>query len=140
MARVPVPIDREEAEPIWSWIRQVGPDDAVLADYEVSAPLSSRRRLYGYEMDINLPPGFPQLGPDFRWLFVRNNYPYLKPLLFQGFEVVHQGKFLTIARRVLTPSRMNFPFFSDFARTQSFDRMSISSNAGRHALVDRDDR
>ena len=49
LAHVPVLIDREEAEQIWSWIRQVGPDDAVMADYEVSAPLSSRRQLYGYD-------------------------------------------------------------------------------------------
>jgi Predicted membrane protein (DUF2079) len=103
MAREPVPIDRQEARAIWTWIRQVGPDDAVLADYQVSAPLSSRRRLYGYEMEINLPPGFPELSPDFRWLFVHNNYPRLKSLLFQGFQIVHQGKFLTIARRVLAP-------------------------------------
>ena len=47
--RVPVPIDREEAEQVWSWIRQVGPDDAVMVDYEVSAPLSSRRQIYGCE-------------------------------------------------------------------------------------------
>ena len=49
MDRVPAAIDRQEAEEIWSWIRQVGPDDAVMADSEVSAPLSSRRlalRLY----------------------------------------------------------------------------------------------
>ncbi len=53
----PSPIDREEAEQVWSWIRQVGPDDAVMADYEVSAPLSSRRRIYSYVLDANLPTG-----------------------------------------------------------------------------------
>jgi hypothetical protein len=96
---VPAPIDRREAEQIWAWIRQVGPDDAVLADYEVSAPLSSRRSLYSYIMDVNLPPGFPHLGPEFRWLFVKNDWPYLKSLLDQGFSVVHRGPYLTIAHR-----------------------------------------
>src|SRR5262249_6295876 len=81
MASAPVTIDRGEAEDIWAWIRQVGPDDAVLADYEVAAPLSSRRLLYSYIMDQNLPPGFPRLGPEFRWLFVKNQYPLLKALL-----------------------------------------------------------
>ena len=66
----PPAIDRQEAEEIWAWIRQVAPDDAVIADYEVSAPLSSRRSLYSYILDANLPPGFPHLGPEFRWLFV----------------------------------------------------------------------
>jgi Predicted membrane protein (DUF2079) len=96
---VPVTIDPQEAEEIWSWIRQVGPDDAVLADYEVAAPLSSRRALYSYIMDANLPPGFPRLGPEFRWLFVRNDWVHLKPLLEQGFSVVYRGPNLTIARR-----------------------------------------
>ena len=88
-----------EAEAIWTWVRQVGPDDAVLADYEVAAPLSSRRWLYSYVLDANLPVGFPQLAPEFHWLFVRNDYPLLKSLLDQGFDVVHRGNYLTIARR-----------------------------------------
>ena len=62
-------------EEVWSWIRQVGPDDAVLADYEVSAPLSSRRALYSYILDANLPAGFPRLGPEFHWLFVKSDDP-----------------------------------------------------------------
>jgi len=100
----PVLIDRAEAEQIRSWIRQVGPAAAVMADYEVSAPLSSRRRLYSYVMDTNLPPDFPQLGPDFHWLFIRNDYRFLKVLLEQGFEVVYRGRYLTIARRVAASS------------------------------------
>src|SRR5262249_20273310 len=95
----PAVIDRQEAEEIWAWIRQVEPDDAVLADYEVSAPLSSRHRLYSYIMDVNLPPGFPHLGPEFRWLFVRNDLPPLHSLLDQSFRVVHRGPYLTIAHR-----------------------------------------
>jgi hypothetical protein len=99
LAQVPVLMDRQEAQEIWYWIGQVGPDDAVLADYEVSAPLSSRRWLYSYVMEINLPKNFPLLGPEFHWLFVKNDYPHLKPLLDQGFEVVYRGQYLTIARR-----------------------------------------
>ncbi len=96
---VPTPIDRREAGDIWAWIRQVGPDDAVIADYRVSAPLSSRRRLYGNILGVNLPQGFPRLGPEFRWLFVRNDWPWLKFLLGQGFDVVYRGRYLTIAQR-----------------------------------------
>jgi hypothetical protein len=99
MASIPITMDRDEAEEIWGWIRQVGPDEAVLADYEVSAPLSSRRMLYSYIMDVNLPRGFPQLGPEFGWLFVRNEWPHLKILLDQGFRVVYRGSYLTVARR-----------------------------------------
>ncbi len=41
LARVSPVFDHAEAQEIWSWVRQVGPDDAVMADYAVSAPLSS---------------------------------------------------------------------------------------------------
>ncbi len=99
MDRVPPAIDRQEVAEIQSWIRQVSPDAAVLADYEVSAPLSSRRMLYSYILDANLPAGFPRLGPEFQWLFVKSDYPLLKVLLEQGFDVVHRGRYLTIARR-----------------------------------------
>ncbi len=101
LSRAPVTFDRDETREIWSWVREVGPDDAVMADYEVSAPLSSRRKLYSYILDANLPRGFPQLGPEFRWLFIRNDYPLLGRLLEQGFDVVHRGKVLTIAHRTL---------------------------------------
>jgi hypothetical protein len=104
MPHEPVPIDRAEAASIWSWIRQVRTADAVLADYQVSAPLSSRRKLYGYEMDINLPPGFPRLDREFRWIFMRSGHGHLNSLLDQGFQVVYRGDFLTIARRSLMPS------------------------------------
>jgi hypothetical protein len=111
LASVPVAIDREEAEQVWSWIRQVGADDAVIVDYEFSAPLSSRRLIYGCEMDANLPRGFPQLGPEFRWMFVRNTNRFYNVLLQQGFDVVHKGKFVTVARRGLTVSGRNSGFF-----------------------------
>ncbi len=109
---MPPAIDRQEAEEIASWIRQVGPDDAVLADYEVSAPLSSRRWLYSYILDTNLPAGFPRLRPEFHWLFVRSDYPLLKVLLEQGFDVVHRGPYLTIARR----GTINLAEINDFFR------------------------
>jgi Predicted membrane protein (DUF2079) len=99
VASVPITIDRHEAQELWAWIRQVAPDDAVIADYEVSAPLSSRRSLYSYILDTNLPPGFPHLGPDVRWLFVANDCRWLKPLLDHGFDVVYRGPRYTVARR-----------------------------------------
>jgi hypothetical protein len=55
--------------------------------------------LYSYIMDVNLPKGFPQLGPEFGWLFVHNDWPHLKLLLDQGFRVVYRGSHFTIARR-----------------------------------------
>jgi hypothetical protein len=99
MSRIPHPISPQEADAIWYWIGQVGPDDGVLATYEVTAPLSSRKRLYSYILDQNKPHGFPKLGPEFQWVFYRN--PDFPPALFleQGFDIVHKGDFLTILRR-----------------------------------------
>ncbi len=99
MARAPVLIDRSEARAIWSWIHHVDGRDSVIADYEVSAPLSSRRHLYSYVLDSNRPIHFPRLDSDIHWLFIRNDYPFLNLLVGQGFDVVHKGAYLTIARR-----------------------------------------
>ena len=129
LSRVPVPIDREEAEQVWAWIRQVGDDDAVMVDYELSAPLSSRRQIYGCELDANLPKGFPQLGPEFRWLFIRNTNRFYNLLLEQGFEVVHQGKLRDRCPAQRWRSRHEIPIFSDFARTRTLDKMSIDRTA-----------
>jgi hypothetical protein len=100
---VPIALDREEAGAAWSWINQVSPQDGVLADYVVAAPLSSRPRLYSYLTNWNLPKPdrvrYPELDAGIRWLFIRNDYPLLKVLLDQGFNVVHRGERLTIAHR-----------------------------------------
>ena len=119
LARAPVLIERQEAEQIWKWIKAVGDDDAVLADYEVSAPLSSRRQLYSYVMDVNLPKNFPELDPAFRWLFIRNAHPFLNRLLEQGFEIFYQGKYLSIARRVGLSTTRDSDFFRFCANTNS---------------------
>ncbi len=128
------PIDRDEAQEIWAWIGQVGPDDAVIADYRVCAPLSLRRWLYGNILDVNLPPGFPRLGPEFRWLFVRNDWPWLNVLLHQGFDVVYRGRYLTIAHRRTINLVGNFGIFP-VSREQIFrDKMSTSGNQVRVAF------
>jgi hypothetical protein len=99
MARIPRPIAPEEAAAIRYWIGRVGPEDGVLATYEVTAPLSCRSRLYSYILEQNKPRGFPLLGPEFRWVFVRALD--FAPRVFeeQGFQVVHAGAFLTILER-----------------------------------------
>jgi Predicted membrane protein (DUF2079) len=99
MARIPQPISHQEAEAINYWISQVGPTDGVLATYEVTAPLSSRRRLFSYILEQNKPKGFPRLGPEFSWAFIRTKD--FDPTIFldQGFEIVHHGPFVTIFRR-----------------------------------------
>jgi hypothetical protein len=99
MSRIPHPISREEAGEIWRWIGQVGPEDGVLAAYEVTAPLSSRRRLYSDVLEQNKPRGYPRLGPEFQWVFLRNAGHDPKVFADQGFEIVHRGGFLTVLRR-----------------------------------------
>jgi hypothetical protein len=99
MARIPQPISFQEAEAINYWISQVGPTDGVLATYEVTAPLSSRRWLFSYILEQNKPKGFPNLGPELSWVFIRTKD--FDPTIFldQGFEIVQQGLFVTIFRR-----------------------------------------
>ena len=98
MDRIPIPIAAREAADLWRSIEQVGPDEGVLVDHLVSAPLSSRPRLYGYLVNWNLPMRYPKLDPGIRWLFIRNDYPLLKVLLDQGFMVMYRGERLTVAQ------------------------------------------
>ena len=109
--RIPIPIDASEAAETWRYIDQVGPDDGVVADAIVSAPLSSRRRLIGHLVESNLPLHYPKLDPGIRWLFVANDYRLLKVLLDQGFHVVHRGRILTIARTRGNARKVKSRFF-----------------------------
>jgi hypothetical protein len=99
-SRIPYPIDAAEVDEIWRWIEQVGPEDGVLAHYDVTAPLSSRRLLSSYVLQQNRPQGFPDgLDSAYRWVFIHRDE--LPPELFfsQGFELVHRGASIEIYRR-----------------------------------------
>jgi hypothetical protein len=100
----PHPMGPEEVREVWSWIEQVGPDDGVIAAYEVTAPLSSRKRLYSYILSVNPPKGFPWLGKEFQWIFYRNK-DAKQPFEQQGFEIVHKGPLLTIYHRGNDPPK-----------------------------------
>ncbi len=99
MRRIEWPISRAEAREAWRWIDQVGPDEAVVAAYEVSAPLSTRRVLLSNRLEPSIPKGYPRLDPRFRWAFLRVDDLPARTLLDQGFEQVHRGEFLAIYRR-----------------------------------------
>src|SRR5208282_3990733 len=96
MSRIPRPITTQEADAIWYWIRQVGPEEGILAAYEVTAPLSSRKRLFSYVLEQNKPRGFPRLGPEFQWVFLRDKALDFRVFLDQGFDVIYKGDFLTV--------------------------------------------
>ena len=100
MGHIERAISAREAKEIWRWIDQVGPDDVVMSAYETTAPLSSRRGLYSNRLRGNAPPGYPTLGPEFRWAFLRkvgDGEPEV--WTSQGFKLVHEGEFLRIFRR-----------------------------------------
>ena len=99
-AAIPETITEAEARDLWDQIRQVGPDDGVLAHYEVTAPLSSRRLLWSYVLDANKPRGYPtRLEPSIRWAFLKRGDLPPNVLTDQGFEVVHRGPRFEIYRR-----------------------------------------
>ena len=102
MDRIDWPISRAEARQIWTWIDRVGPEDGVVASYEVSAPLSSRREIYSNRMTISHPKDYPRLNPKIHWVFLRNGDPNPPDLRGTDFEKVHQGPALQIYRRVET--------------------------------------
>ena len=99
-ARAPVEIEPGEAKEIWRWIARVKPADGVVAIYQTTAPLSSRRLLFSYVLDRNRPKGYPQLiGDEICWVFLKNGDLDPQVLIKQRFEIVQAGKFLTIFRR-----------------------------------------
>ena len=97
--RVPHPIDAREAEALRGCVALVGPDDGVLAHYDVTAPLSSRRLLYSYVMAMNEPKGYPTLDPRIGWVFYRNADGGTDVFEKQGFVVVQRGRHVTVLRR-----------------------------------------
>jgi Zn-dependent membrane protease YugP len=99
LARIPAPITTVEAEQLWTWIGRVGPDDGVLAHYDVAAPLSSRRRLFSYVMLQNYPAGYATLEPGITWVFARVGDINVEFLTEQYFRPVHDGQHILIYRR-----------------------------------------
>jgi hypothetical protein len=100
MDRITWPIAQQEAAEIRRWIDRVGPDEGVIACYEVSAPLSSRRRIYSNRLSTSSPRGYPDhLRPEIRWTFLRKHDLLPKILTDQGFRLVFEGDFLAIYRR-----------------------------------------
>src|SRR6185437_11200252 len=84
---------------LWGWIGRVAPDDGVIAHYAMTAPLSSRRRLFSYVMTVNRPEGYPDLPPDITWAFCRKGDLAMLGLPGQGFRLVHDGLFARVFRR-----------------------------------------
>lgn len=99
MEAVPPAVAPDDVAPYWAFVRQVKPDETVLAAYEFTAPLSSRRGLYSYIMNQNQPKGFPTLGPEFTWIFLRASGIGPEWFVDQGFRVVHRGESLIVLRR-----------------------------------------
>jgi hypothetical protein len=111
LGRIPGTVRPSEARALWGWIGRVGPEDGVLAAYEVSAPLSSRRRLYGYILDANKPPGYPFDLPDWiGWVFLREGDLDPQVLKDQGFEEAYRGARFRVLRR---------PGVSDLTRSKT---------------------
>jgi len=98
-AKVPRVISVAESNGLRQWIEQVGPDEGVLATYEVAAPLSSRRSLYSYRLDDNKPPGYPRLASSIRWAFVRTGDISPEFFLGQGFVPLTSGPNIQVFRR-----------------------------------------
>jgi hypothetical protein len=98
-AKAPRSVSPSESDRLRQWIAQVGPDEGVLATYEVAAPLSSRRSLYSYRLDENKPPGYPRMAPFIRWAFVRTGDISPDVFLGQGFALLSTGPNIQVFRR-----------------------------------------
>ena len=99
-AQVPRPISPSDVPALWQWIDRVGPGDGVIAHYDVTAPLSSRRLLYSYVMDPNKPPGYPNhLEDSIQWVFCHPGDLAPDTLETQGFARVFEGQTIEVFHR-----------------------------------------
>ncbi len=107
-----------------------------MATYEVTAPLSSRRYLHSYRLYLNRPRGYPNLAPDFTWIFYRNRDGLTKTFIEQGFTIVHPGpEIVDFATRSQPLSPANQEIIWGFARTFRAD--SLSNGVPREGRVHR---
>jgi hypothetical protein len=99
MKSAPRPFGPTDLAAAKRWVAMVQPNDGVLADYPVTAPLSSRSIIYSYVLEPNRPRDYPRLGAEFRWIFFETSRYRRQLFEPQGFEVVHAGPSLMILRR-----------------------------------------
>jgi hypothetical protein len=93
MQGIPIPVPAEDVGPLWAAFAQVRPDDGVVAHYDLTAPLSSRRLLYSYIMQINEPKGWPHALPnDIRHLFLDKGRKPAEVWESQGFSKAWSGR------------------------------------------------
>ena len=93
MKGIPGRVPDEDVQPIWAEIAKVKPDDGVIAAYELTAPLSSRRFLYSYVMDVNKPKGWPkELPVAINHLFIRKAMQPQETWTSQGFKQAWSGQ------------------------------------------------
>jgi hypothetical protein len=134
-ARVPRPISASEAVELWRLFDQVGPDEGVIAQYEMTAPLSSRQLLYSYGMTQHRPRDYQELAPEITWLFYRKED--FNPRLFrnQGFRVVHDGPHALVRNRDRRNSAPAVPASPSPARSLAPQALSWEDVLGNSYLV-----
>jgi len=100
MSGIPIPVPSEDIEPIRSLIAEVKPEDGVVAHYDLTAPLSSRRRLFSYVMNVNQPKGWPNaIESDVRYLFLEKGIQPAETWETQKFRRVWSGKAFEVWKR-----------------------------------------
>lgn len=100
MRGIPERVPDSDVAQIWSEIATINPDHGVVAPYELTAPLSSRRLLYSYVMEVNKPRGWPNQIPEtIRHVFIaRAMFPEAN-WQNQGFTKTWSGRSFELWQR-----------------------------------------
>jgi len=100
MGGIPDPVPSEDVEPLWRIMAEVRPEDGVVAYYDLTAPLSSRQRLFSYVLNVNHPKGWPNaLEPDIRYLFLEKGLKPVEIWESQNFRKIWSGRAYEVWRR-----------------------------------------
>ena len=97
---IPERVPNDDVKTIWYEIQNINPGDGVVAPYELTAPLSGRRFLYSYVMDVNKPKGWPGGVPaEIRHVFINRKMQPEENWTKQGFQLVWAGRKFELWRR-----------------------------------------
>ncbi len=97
---IPERVPDNDVAAIWNEIINIKPGDGVVAPYELTAPLSGRRLLYSYVMDVNKPKGWPGALPaDISHVFINRKMQPEETWTKQGFQLVWAGRKFELWRR-----------------------------------------
>lgn len=100
MRGIPERVPDQDAIEIWPILNAIPPDDGVVAPYQLTAPISGRKQLFSYVMEVNKPKGWPHDIPKgIQHVLVEKSRFPIDQWSVQGFQKIWSGRMFEYWRR-----------------------------------------